>query len=50
MPRWQCIAIGQGLAQALGKLSKLGVKQVDRLLSNQVNRCVGVLWLLDSVF
>ena len=33
-------AIGQGLAQALGKLSKLsklskhGVKQVDRLLSN----------------
>ena len=34
-------AIGQGLAQALGKLSKLsklskhGVKQVDRLLSNQ---------------
>ena len=28
-------AIGQGLAQALGKLSKHGVKQVDRLLSNQ---------------
>ena len=27
-------AIGQGLAQALGKLSKHGVKQVDRLLSN----------------
>ena len=27
-------AIGQGLAQALG-LSKHGVKQVDRLLSNQ---------------
>ena len=28
-------AIGQGLAQAMGKLSKHGVKQVDRLLSNQ---------------
>ena len=28
-------AIGQGMAQALGKLSKHGVKQVDRLLSNQ---------------
>ena len=28
-------AIGQGLARALGKLSKHGVKQVDRLLSNQ---------------
>jgi len=28
-------AVGQGLAQALGKLSKHGVKQVDRLLSNQ---------------
>ena len=28
-------AIGQGLAQALGKLSKHGVKQVDRLPSNQ---------------
>ena len=28
-------AIGQGLAQALGKLGKHGVKQVDRLLSNQ---------------
>ena len=27
-------AIGQGLAQATGKLSKHGVKQVDRLLSN----------------
>ena len=27
-------AIGQGLAQALGKLGKHGVKQVDRLLSN----------------
>ena len=27
--------IGQGMAQALGKLSKHGVKQVDRLLSNQ---------------
>ena len=27
-------AIGQGLAQAMGKLSKHGVKQVDRLLSN----------------
>ena len=28
-------AIGQGLAQALGKLGKHGVKQVDRLLSNE---------------
>ena len=28
-------AIGQGLAQALGKLSKHGVKQIDRLLSNE---------------
>ena len=28
-------AIGQGLAQALGKPSKHGVKQVDRLPSNQ---------------
>lgn len=28
-------AIGQGLAQALGTLAKHGVKQVDRLLSNQ---------------
>ena len=28
-------AIGQGLAQAMGKLSKHGVKQVDRLLSNE---------------
>ena len=28
-------AIGQGLAQASGKLSKHAVKQVDRLLSNQ---------------
>ena len=27
--------VGQGLAQALGKLSKHGVKQVDRLLSNE---------------
>ena len=27
-------AIGQGLAQAMGKLSNHGVKQVDRLLSN----------------
>ena len=28
-------AIGQGLAPAMGKLSKHGVKQVDRLLSNE---------------
>jgi len=28
-------AIGQGLAQARGKLTKHAVKQVDRLLSNQ---------------
>ena len=28
-------AIGQGLAQARGKLKKHAVKQVDRLLSNQ---------------
>ena len=28
-------AVGQGLAQAMGKLSKHGVKQVDRLLSNE---------------
>ena len=28
-------AIGQGLAQAMGKLREHGVKQVDRLLSNQ---------------
>ena len=28
-------AIGQGLAQALGKLGKHGIKQVDRLLSNE---------------
>ena len=28
-------AIGQGLAHAQGTLSKHGVKQVDRLLSNQ---------------
>ena len=28
-------AIGQGLAQAMGTLSKHGVKQVDRLLSNE---------------
>ena len=28
-------AIGQGLAQALGKLSKHGVKQIDRSLSNE---------------
>ena len=28
-------AVGQGLAQALGKLAKHGVKQVDRLLSNE---------------
>ena len=28
-------AMGQGLAQAMGKLSKHGVKLVDRLLSNQ---------------
>ena len=28
-------ALGQGLAQAMGKLSKHGVKQVDRLLSNE---------------
>ena len=28
-------AVGQGLAQALGKLGKHGVKQVDRLLSNR---------------
>ena len=27
-------AVGQGLAQAMGTLSKHGVKQVDRLLSN----------------
>ena len=27
-------AVGQGLAQAMGKLSKHGIKQVDRLLSN----------------
>ena len=30
-------AIGQGLAQALGKLSKHGVKQVDRLLSQGID-------------
>ena len=43
MRRWGCSpvrplavhAIGQGLAQAMGKLSKHGVKQVDRLLSNE---------------
>ena len=37
-------AVGQGLAQAMGKLSKHGVKQVDRLLSNEgidVERCFG---------
>ena len=28
-------AIGQGLAQAMGKLSKHGIKQVDRLLINE---------------
>ena len=28
-------AVGRGLAQAMGKLSKHGVKQVDRLLSNE---------------
>ena len=28
-------AIGQGLAQAMGKLTKHGIKQVDRLLSNE---------------
>ena len=28
-------AVGQGLAQAMGKLGKHGVKQVDRLLSNE---------------
>ena len=28
-------AIGQGLAQAMGTLSKHGIKQVDRLLSNE---------------
>ena len=28
-------AVGQGLAQAMGTLSKHGVKQVDRLLSNE---------------
>ena len=28
-------AIGQGLAQAMGKLSKHGIKQVARLLSNE---------------
>ena len=28
-------AVGQGLAQAMGKLSKHGVKQSDRLLSNE---------------
>ena len=28
-------AVGQGLAQAMGKLSKHGVKQTDRLLSNE---------------
>ena len=28
-------AIGQSLAQAMGKLSKHGIKQVDRLLSNE---------------
>ena len=28
-------AVGQGLAQATGRLSKHGVKQVDRLLSNE---------------
>lgn len=28
-------AVGQGLAQAMGRLSKHGVKQVDRLLSNE---------------
>ena len=37
-------AVGQGLAQALGKLGKHGVKQVDRLLSNRgivVEECEG---------
>ena len=33
--RWRVHLVGQGLAQALGKLSKHGVKQVDRLLSNE---------------
>ena len=28
-------AVGRGLAQAMGTLTKHGVKQVDRLLSNQ---------------
>lgn len=32
-------AIGQGLAQAPGKLTKHAVKQVDRLLSNGACRC-----------
>ena len=31
---WAVHAIGQNLAQAMGKPSKLGIKQVDRLLSN----------------
>ena len=43
MPPWACWrvrplaihAVGRGLAQAMGTLTKHGVKQVDRLLSNR---------------
>ena len=43
--------IGQGLAQALGKLSKHGVKQVDRLLGNQgvVGRSLATGFRIDTV-
>ena len=40
-------AVGRGLAQAMGTLTKHGVKQVDRLLSNR-GVDVGTFWLSSN--
>lgn len=37
-------AMGRGLTEAMGTVTKHGVKQVDRLLSNQ-GQCLGILRL-----
>ena len=42
-------AVGRGLAQALGALTKHGVKQVDRLLRQSRRRRLDLFRILDAV-
>ena len=42
-------AVGRGLAQAMGTLTKHGVKQVDRLLSNRGLNVWALFRVLDAV-